>query len=89
MSTVVWRTTIMNAIFKNKGTRKLAEFYRGISIVYLMAKIFDIILLNRFKKWFVPSDLQTAYQEEMSRSHLSAALSNFVCTQSETKTVHH
>ena len=62
----LWRTTIVNAIFKNKGTRRLAEFYRGISIVYLMAKIFDIILLNRFKQWFKPSDLQTAYQEEKS-----------------------
>ena len=62
----LWRTTIVNAIFKNKGSRKLAEFFRGISIVYLMAKIFDIILLNRFKQWFKPSDLQTAYQEEMS-----------------------
>ena len=62
----VWRTTIVNAIFKNKGTRRLAEFYRGISIVYLMAKIFDIILLNRFKKWFIPSDQNTAYQKEMS-----------------------
>ena len=62
----VWRSTIVNAIFKNKGTRRLAEYYRGISIVYLMAKIFDIILLNRFKKWFIPSDLNTAYQSEMS-----------------------
>ena len=62
----VWRTTIVNAIFKNKGSRKLAECYRGISIVYLVAEIFDIILLNRFKNWFIPSDLNTAYQPEMS-----------------------
>ena len=61
-----WRTTIVNAIFKNKGSRKCAQYYRGISIVYLMAKIFDIILLNRFKSWFKPSDQQTAYQEKKS-----------------------
>ena len=61
-----WRTTIVNAIFKNKGSRKLAEFFRGISIVYMMSKIFDIVLLNRFKLWFIPSDQQTAYQSEMS-----------------------
>ena len=61
-----WRTTVVNAIFKNKGVRTLAEFYRGISIVYMMSKIFDIILLNRFTKWFIPSDNQTAYQSKMS-----------------------
>ena len=59
-----WRTTIVNAIFKNKGTRKLAQYFRGISIVYLMAKIFDFILLDRFISWFTPSDQQTAYQEK-------------------------
>ena len=59
-----WRTTIVNAIFKNKGTRKLAQYYRGISIVHLMAKVFDIVILNRFKSWFTPHDQQTAYQEE-------------------------
>ena len=61
-----WRTTIVNAIFKNKGSRLLAAYYRGISIVFMMAKIFDIILLNRFKKWFKASDQQTAYQSDMS-----------------------
>ena len=60
-----WRTTIVNAIFKNKGMRKLAKYYRGISIVYLMSKIFDIIMLNRFNAWFKPSDRQTAYQEKI------------------------
>ena len=63
-----WRTTIVNAIFKNKGSRLLAMYYRGISIVYMMAKIFDILLLNRFKQWFLRfiSDQQTAYQEKLS-----------------------
>ena len=44
-----WRTTIVNAILKNKGSRKLAQYYCGISIVYLMAKVFDIVILIRFK----------------------------------------
>ena len=38
--------------------------YRGISLVQLLAKLFDIILLRRFKGWFKPADEQTAYQEE-------------------------
>ena len=32
--------------------------------MHLLAKLFDFILLERFKKWFVPADEQTAYQEE-------------------------
>ena len=31
----------------------------------LLAKLFDFILLNRFKIWFVPADGQTAYQSEL------------------------
>ena len=42
----------------------LAQYFRGISIVYLTAKIFDFILFNRFTSWFTPSDQQTAYQEK-------------------------
>ena len=57
-----WRTTTVNEIFKNKGETRNAKYYRPISLVHLLAKLFDIILKNRFIKWFTPSDAQTAYQ---------------------------
>ena len=57
-----WRTTIVNEIFKNKGTSDIAKFYRGISLVALLSKVFDTILCNRFTRWFIPDDGQTAYQ---------------------------
>ena len=63
-----WRTTIVNEIFKNKGSSESAKNYRGISLVVLLSKLFDIILCNRFTKWFIPDDAQTAYQEGKSGS---------------------
>ena len=59
-----WRTTIVNEIFKHKGSPTAEKNYRGISLVQLLAKLFDFILLDRFNKWFVPADEQTAYQSE-------------------------
>ena len=59
-----WRTTVINEIFKNKGLASLSKNYRGISLVQLLAKLFDFIILERFKKWFKPADEQTAYQEK-------------------------
>ena len=57
-----WRTTIVGEIFKNKGARLASKNYRGISLVQLLAKLFDIVMLRRFRKWFKPADGQTAYQ---------------------------
>ena len=57
-----WRTTVVNEIFKQKGSPEGSKNYRAISLVHLLAKLFDFILLGRFKKWFVPADEQTAYQ---------------------------
>ena len=59
-----WRTTIVNEIFKNKGTSDIAKNYRGISLVVLLSKVFDTILCTRFTKWFKPDDGQTAYQNK-------------------------
>ena len=59
-----WRTTVVSEIFKNKGIPSVSKNYRGISLVQLLAKLFDFILLDRFKKWFFPADGQTAYQEK-------------------------
>ena len=61
-----WRTTIVNEIFKNKGNSDNAKNYRGISLVVLLSKVFDIILCTRFTKWFTPDDGQTAYQNGKS-----------------------
>ena len=54
--------SMVNEIFKNKGESRYAEYYRPISLVQLLAKLYDIILTSRFTKWFTPSDAQTAYQ---------------------------
>ena len=59
-----WRTTLVSELFKNKGSRNDATKYRPISLVQLLAKLFDTILLGRFRKWFTPSDPQTAYQSK-------------------------
>lgn len=59
-----WRTTIVSAIFKNKGKYLDPKNYRPISLVQMLSKLFDFILLNRFKKWFTPNDSQSAYQSK-------------------------
>ena len=57
-----WRNTIVNTLFKNKGVTWLPKYFRPISLVQLIAKMFDFILLERFRKWFQPHDCQSAYQ---------------------------
>ena len=61
-----WRMTTVSELFKNKGLPNDATKYRPISLVQLLAKLFDSILLERFKKWFIPGDQQTAYQKNRS-----------------------
>ena len=61
-----WIITLINAIFKNKGSRHLASFYRPVSLVHMLSKLLDVILLSRFKKWFQPADEQSAYQSGRS-----------------------
>ena len=63
-----WRTTIVNEIFKNKGESDQSKNYRGISLVYMLCKVYDFIMCNRFTKWFRPNDGQTAYQDGKSGS---------------------
>ena len=63
-----WRTTIVNEIFKNKGSSENSMNYRGISLVVLLSKVYDSILCNRFTRWFIPDDGQTAYQNGKSGS---------------------
>lgn len=61
---VKWCLTVVAALFKNKGLAKFAQYYRPITLVQLLYKWFDFVLLGRFKKWFVPADGQTAYQDK-------------------------
>ena len=57
-----WFLTVVAAIFKNKGSPRYAKYYRPVSLVQLLYKWFDFIVLTRFKVWFTPADEQTAYQ---------------------------
>ena len=59
-----WRDTVVTTLFKNKGVTWLAQYYRPVSLVRILCKMFDFILLERFRKWFKPNDGQSAYQSE-------------------------
>ena len=61
-----WRTNIVAETFENKGDMRHADNYRPISLVQLLTKLFDLILANRFIKWFKRADSQTAYQPSKS-----------------------
>ena len=61
-----WITSLINATFKNKSSRHLAVYFRPISLVHMLSKLLDFILLSRFKKWFKPADEQSAYQSGRS-----------------------
>ena len=50
-----WLNCIVIAIYKNKGSTVEPKNYRPISIVNLLSKVLDFILLDRFKNWFHPS----------------------------------
>ena len=38
-----WRTSIVSAIFKNKGCSFLPKFYRPISLVHLLSKFMEVV----------------------------------------------
>ena len=61
-----WCITVVAAIFKNKGSVQFAKYYRPVTLVQMLYKWFDFILLRRFKAWFIPADEQTAYQQGKS-----------------------
>ena len=58
-----WLFSVVVALFKNKGSRLIPKNYRPVSLVLMLSKLFDFVMLGRFTKWFIPHDLQTAYQE--------------------------
>ena len=47
-----WCLTVVAAIFKHIGSPRYAKYYRPVSLVQLLYKWFDFILLTRFKVWF-------------------------------------
>ena len=58
-----WTFAKLFTIFK-KGSRHLADNYRGISVINAIAKIYDMILCSRLKKWFIPYREQAGAQEK-------------------------
>ena len=63
-----WSLTLVATIFKNKGNVEISKYYRPVSLVHLLYKWFDFLLLKRFQNWFSPADEQTAYQQGKSCS---------------------
>ncbi len=63
-----WWFSVVVALFKNKGSRSIAKFFRPVSLVVMLSKLFDFVMLRRFKEWFTPHDMNTAYQEGKSCS---------------------
>ena len=82
-----WWYAVVIPLFKNKGLRSVAKFFRPVSLVEMLAKLFDFILLNRFMQWFVPHDMQTAYQNGKSSGDHIFFLRGFieVCNLTKTK----
>ena len=78
-----WLFSVVIALFKNKGSRLLPKNYRPVSLVLMFLKLFDFVLLHRFMKWFIPHDLQTAYQEGkcsgMHIFHLRCIVQRCIC----------
>ena len=66
MFPVNWWLCVVIALFKNKGVRSIAKNFRPVSLVVMLSKLFDFIMLGRFKKWFTPHDMNTAYQNGKS-----------------------
>ena len=52
-----WWENVVVALFKQKGSREVPKNFRPVSLVVMLSKVFDFILLHRFKKWFKPRDL--------------------------------
>ena len=56
-----WYLAKLTILFK-KGCKKVCDNYRGISVISAMSKIYDYILYNRLKEWFIPDREQAGAQ---------------------------
>lgn len=56
-----WLVNKFIPIYK-KGLKNLSSNYRGISVMNSIAKIYDTLILNRLKNWFVPLREQAGAQ---------------------------
>lgn len=59
---VSWTTAKFFTIFK-KGNRQEARNYRGISVLNSITKVYDLILCERLRAWFIPYREQAGAQE--------------------------
>ena len=57
-----WLFANLHIIFK-KGSKTLCDNYRGISLINAMSKIYDYVLYNRLRQWFIPEREQAGAQE--------------------------
>ena len=48
----IWRKTSITALYKNKGSRKDAKNYRGLSIGSTFIKVAMAIALERIRPWY-------------------------------------
>lgn len=58
-----WRLARLVTIFK-RGDRLLPANYRGINIISVLAKLYDMVLCNRLTQWFAPYREQAGSQQK-------------------------
>ena len=56
-----WLFANLHIIFK-KGSKTLCDNYRGISLINAMSKIYDYVLYNWLRQWFIPEREQAGAQ---------------------------
>ena len=59
---LLWGCAKVFSIFK-KGNHALPQNYRGISIMVALAKLYDMVLSERFQSWYKPNYEQAGAQE--------------------------
>ena len=71
------------------GCRSLsASNFRGISINYILSKLFEMAILSRFSPYFETSDLQFGFKKKLSCSHAIYSIRNIVdCVKGQSTTV--
>ena len=65
-----WTLGQLTSIFKNKGDRKKATNYRGITILSCLSKLFTSVLNDRLTKWVTDKNIigpeQTGFRKGFS-----------------------
>lgn len=71
-----WSISVIHALHK-KLLMSDSNNYRGISLVELLAKLYDVILCERLKRWFIPHMEQSGFQEGRSCAEHVFMFTNF------------